>query len=1127
MTNDDLKQNPPPEETGSPLPPPRQEGAQTSKPSQQQEGAQTSEAAQQQKRTQASEASPRPRTGSASGTRKKATDDRVHASTAETAGAGSSSGKTEKNKSSKNQPKKEKIELKSAPARSERPAHRVIPYLLIALAVFIAVCLLLNLFCNAGNKCAENPSSHLMGTVGYYICYGLFGLFGPAVFALPILILNLALFWKTYIDNKLVLEKTVGSAVLLVLVSTMIHVFCLAAFNESNWSMTARELIHHGARMTFGGLLGGGLGYFFVRYLNVVGGIIISVFLVLLAGFFFLGMTPQHLMEHLRTKRNLKAAQKMPLGVDDEEYFREQVRQKHARAAAPRQEFSSGSAEEPPAGAVRHTFRSAPHKKDGELAPIPEPILDATDDTPERPLYVPKDVESDLAGQGKAPANTPVQTPPQKPAASPAAASVATSVATQPAPTKPAVPVTGMRQPMPSKTAQEDALDPIFPRNGVDARSVRRVQKSDRNFELGNIFINLDDHEKTQAHKHAPLPPEAPMPGSNPRSAPAPAAPAAPGEKPTAPAKPLNLNAAKPSGTKPGEATRPVQKPVYRPAASSGQGEFGLSNEEFEKREAASQAIARAGSAKAGAAPAGAKQPAAKSAAPAKPGEKAPAPHAEAKHYIFPPISYLHPGEPITAENQAEIAENMDKLFSTLNNFNVRIDEITYSCGPTVTRYEIFPSAGVRVRSIVNLADDIALSFAVQGVRMETIAGKSAIGVEVPNKTRNTVYLRDLIESKSFTENPSRLTAGLGADVTGTPLLFDIAKMPHLLVAGTTGSGKSICINCIIMSILFKARPDEVKLILIDPKKVEFSLYKGIPHLMAPIIVTPKDASGALQAAVNEMEDRFSKIQDVGVHDIAGYNQAAKKDPELTPMPHIVIIIDELADLMMTARDEVEDSICRLAQKARAAGMHIIVGTQRPSVDVVTGLIKSNIPSRIACTVRSQVDSRTILDFAGAEKLLGRGDMLFAPIGSMKPTRVQGAFVSDSEVEKICEFIRATNGTAEYNESFTSKMKEYSAQAGNKKGKSSEGDVALPGSDGDNKYVEAIRISIEEKKVSTSLLQRKLGIGYSRAAKIIDRMEEEGLVSKLDGSKPRSILISPEQFIERYVDGNAGQDEDI
>ena len=471
--------------------------------------------------------------------------------------------------------------------------------------------------------------------------------------------------------------------------------------------------------------------------------------------------------------------------------------------------------------------------------------------------------------------------------------------------------------------------------------------------------------------------------------------------------------------------------------------------------------------------------------------------------------------------------EYRNKLAETLESFNVCNTTISYACGPTVTRYEIYPPAGMRVKSITALAPDIALAFGLSSIRMEAIPGKSAIGVEVPNKTRQTIYLRDLLESEAFSGKESRLTAGLGADVVGNPLHIDIAKMPHLLVAGATGMGKSVCINCIIISILFKARPDEVKLVLIDPKKVEFSLYKGIPHLMSPIITVPADAAGALQAAVLEMEERFTKIQDVGVHNIEEYNQVAAQDPDLPPMTQIVIIIDELADLMMTARDSVETSLCRLLQKARAAGMHIIIGTQRPSVDIITGLLKANIPSRIACTVASQNDSRTILSYGGAEKLLGKGDMLFAPADSLKPTRLQGAFVSAKEVENICEFIRATNGTAVYDEGFTSKIKECSAaEGGGKSGGGSSGGSALPGEGGDNKYLDAIRISVEENRVSTSLLQRKLGIGYSRAAKIIDRMEEEGLVSKPDGSKPRNILISMEDFIERYIDGDGATAKD-
>ena len=342
--------------------------------------------------------------------------------------------------------------------------------------------------------------------------------------------------------------------------------------------------------------------------------------------------------------------------------------------------------------------------------------------------------------------------------------------------------------------------------------------------------------------------------------------------------------------------------------------------------------------------------------------------------------------------------------------------------------------------------------------------------------------------------------------------------MPHLLIAGTTGSGKSVCINCIIMSLLYKVRPDEVKLVLIDPKKVEFSIYKNIPHLMAPVVTLPKDAAGALQAAVEEMERRFEMFENVGVRDLKGYNEITANDPDMPQLPHIVIIIDELADLMMTAKNEVETAICRIAQKARAAGMHLIIGTQRPSADVVTGLIKANVPSSIAFAVKSQIDSRVILDHGGAEALTGRGDMLFVPIGAMRDTRVQGAFVDDKEVEKICEFIRVTNGTAQYDERFITKLKELAAQCGNK-GKSSD-DVPPPdGEDAgdDPKYADAVRLAIEENRISTSLLQRKMSIGYSRAAKLIDRMQAEGIVSAPDGSKPRAILITKDQYLERFM----------
>ena len=1084
-----------------------------------------------------SESKPRtaskPKTNNGTGA-KKADSDTVHASTAQ------SSETKPKAASAKTAPKGKTGEKSSAampPMPSSKPAHRAIPYILFGVAAFVAICLLINLFCNFNNKCAADPTEHWMGSVGYWICYALFGLFGAAVFILPLLLLNLAIYWKAYVDNKLLLEKILISVFLLFSMSMLIHSFNFIQLPKPQWQKTASELMALGAQMRGGGVLGGGLAFFFAKHMNRLGAIIVGIFLTVISGFFFLGMTPQYLWKRLRAMKKEKTPKT------------EQKADHKKPTDSKKEEKNSGiPIEDVPKKREKHAVRPQETDDEDELAPIPMPILDASEDTPVNNLYVPADIGREM--RAGAPARRPVS-PQNGQRSAPVSAGG-----------KPPVPPNPNMQ---TNTPPKDSIEAVFPRSAAEAKSAKRTQRDDQNFELGKIFIDLDDRKPTPK-KHAPLPPEAPLPSGNtngsrptprpesgnPTPRPMPQGtrvqggaatpqrtastqrPVAPNGKPTVTMRPATA----PAGLKPSVApTAPrgtAQKPVFRPSEKPSNTDFGLSSEEFEKREANVQTIARATANAKSAATKSAtgKKPANTQATDAKKAEakqsssakKPAAPVASSeKAYIFPPISYLHPSEPMTAENHSEIKANMEKLFATLSDFNVRINEITYSCGPTVTRYEIYPSAGVRVRTITNLADDIALAFAVQSVRMEAIPGKSAIGVEVPNTTRQTVYLRELLESNTFTEKPSRLTAGLGADVAGAPLLFDIAKMPHLLVAGATGMGKSVCINCIIMSILFKARPDQVKLILVDPKKVEFSLYKGIPHLMAPIIVTPKDAAGALQAAVLEMEDRFTKIQDVGVSNIEGYNKAADKDPDLPHMPHIVIIIDELADLMLTARDEVEDSICRLAQKARAAGMHIIVGTQRPSVDVVTGLIKSNIPSRVACTVASQVDSRTILDIAGAEKLLGKGDMLFAPVGAMKPTRVQGAFVSDAEVEKICEFIRATNGTAVYNEAFTSKMKEYSAMCGSKKNKSGDGEtVSLPGESGDNKYVDAIRISIEENRVSTSLLQRKLGIGYSRAAKIIDRMEEEGLVSKPDGSKPRNILISAEQFIERYVEGDAG-----
>ncbi len=489
--------------------------------------------------------------------------------------------------------------------------------------------------------------------------------------------------------------------------------------------------------------------------------------------------------------------------------------------------------------------------------------------------------------------------------------------------------------------------------------------------------------------------------------------------------------------------------------------------------------------------------------------------------YKYPPIELLsEPSQSTTGDIRSELHENAAKLVRVLGSFNVKTKIVGVSRGPTITRYELLPEAGTRVRSIANLVDDIALNLATTGVRIEApIPGKAAVGIEVPNKVAETVYLRSLIDDPKFADSQSKITTALGKDVGGESVYMDIKKMPHLLIAGATGMGKSVCINCLLISMLYKANPDEVKLMLIDPKKVEFSIYQGLPHLLVPVVSDPKKAAGSLNWAVNEMERRFGLIEAVGVRDLASFNEITKNDPEYEYMPQIVIVIDELADLMSTAPDEVETSIARLAAKARAAGMHLIIGTQRPSVDVITGVIKANIPSRIACTVASQVDSRTIIDRSGAENLIGRGDMLYNPVGASKPIRVQGAFVSDKEVDAIVSYIKANNSAdaAEKSEEIMKEIEAAAAMCGSKKG--GGGAASDSGADGDADPLlrQALEVAFESGKVSTSLLQRRLSVGYGRAAKIIDKLEQLGYVSAPEGQKPRQLLISKQEYMEMVL----------
>ena len=489
------------------------------------------------------------------------------------------------------------------------------------------------------------------------------------------------------------------------------------------------------------------------------------------------------------------------------------------------------------------------------------------------------------------------------------------------------------------------------------------------------------------------------------------------------------------------------------------------------------------------------------------------------REYQFPPITLLTRDESAAKENIAdELRDNAARLVQTLEYFNVRTKIVDVSRGPTITRYELLPEPGTRVRSIATLVDDIALNLATSGVRIEApIPGKSAVGIEVPNKKSTTVHLRTLLENPAFTNAKSRISCALGQDVAGANVYLDIARMPHLLIAGATGMGKSVCINSLLISLLYKAKPDELKLILVDPKKVEFNMYNGIPHLYMPVVTDAKKAAGALSWAVSEMERRYSLIEEVGVRDVKSYNEITKNDPQYEFLPQFVIVIDELADLMMMAKTDVEDSICRIAQKARAAGMHLIIGTQRPSVDVITGLIKANFPSRIACRVSSQIDSRTIIDRAGAENLIGRGDMLYNPVGADKPIRVQGAFVSDQDVEKVVTYIKTNNSGVEYNTSAIEQVERNAASIGaSKKGGASVDDGDGAGED-DPMLRPAIELAVESGKISTSLIQRRLSLGYGRAAKLIDRMEQLGYVSAPEGQKPREVLITKEQFMEMVL----------
>ncbi len=487
--------------------------------------------------------------------------------------------------------------------------------------------------------------------------------------------------------------------------------------------------------------------------------------------------------------------------------------------------------------------------------------------------------------------------------------------------------------------------------------------------------------------------------------------------------------------------------------------------------------------------------------------------------YVFPPMDLLKKSEIVTngKNSVSEMEQAANTLVETLKSFGVQTKIVDIHRGPTVTRYELQPSAGVKISKITSLADDIALNLAAAGVRIEApIPGKAAVGIEIPNNSKDMVSLREMLESEEFANSKSKLSFAVGKDIAGKVIIGDIAKMPHVIIAGATGSGKSVCTNSIIMSILYKASPEQVKLVLIDPKIVEFKVYDGIPHLLIPVVTDPRKAAGALNWAVQEMLKRYKIFADNNVRDLMGYNEIASEKDGLEPLPQIVIAIDELADLMMAASNDVEDAICRLAQMARAAGMHLIIATQRPTVDIITGLIKANIPSRIALSVMSQTDSRTILDTGGADKLLGQGDMLYFPSGIPKPIRVQGCFCSTKEIESVVNYIKSSTTEVDYNNEVIDEIeKNVPLLKGDKKSNNNE-ETTSPETD-DDIIEKAIDMIVETGQASTSSLQRKFKLGYSRAARIVDELENMGIVGPPEGSKPRKVIITKMQWAERKM----------
>ena len=1013
------------------------------------------------------------------------------------------SAKAAPKKAAKPAPKKvAKPAPKKKVKKDQKPsfAYQLVPYIVAVVALFLLVCFISNAIANPGNKLWDEgkEKDHPLGVVGFWICQVLFGAFGPAAYVLPVILGCFVVFWKNYNKRDFVALNAVIALLTAVVLSAIVHTFTHMGAGTAAFTSDIGDLFEDGACSKGGGVVGGILAFALTAILNIGGTLFVLLAVLIPMIMFLVGTTPVDVVSFIvaKIKKAMeKSAEERRIRKEEEELDEKErreeekaeraIRREEARAERAAQREAEREERAAAREAAKEAARAAKAKKaaaDDEAEYEDEAEAeddDYYDDTPalvgisnkEENDY--DDDEDDYEEPAK-PARV------ERPATMERAARAADR-SSERANARPSAPVRSARA---ESFADEDeepeeklkisafSTEDIRKTEGFKTRGpIKERQDANREAPVmtddddergaGEVFAQNDDDSETVTFTA--------LEGMGRRT------------RGYATVDDLLNERFDENGYRIDEETGEVFTPVVQDNGFKSADEYRAANEKKDEYFI---------------------------------GDKPTPP--PVPEYVFPPIDLLEEGPNHYSTSPDEIEKNIELLRGVLQDFKINIRDIECSCGPTITRYEVKPEAGVRVRQIANLVDDISYGLAKSGIRIEApIPGKAAVGIEVPNDKSVAVKLRSLVETPEFINHKSKLAACLGADVSGKPVIFDIEKMPHLLVAGTTGSGKSVCINSILMSILYHAKPEEVKLLLIDPKKVEFKVYRDIPHLCCRIISDPKKAAGALNSAVNEMEKRFELIEEVGVRNITGYNEVTKNDPDKPYMPRLVIIIDEFADLMMTAKDEVETAVVRIAQKARAAGIHLIIGTQRPSVDVITGLIKANIPSRIAFTVMSGVDSRTILDTVGAEKLCGRGDMLYAPVGAQKPQRVQGAFVSDEEVEEVVTFVKERNAPVRYDQEFETSIDNEAAKCGNAPQPSADSFGSSGGSgDEDSKLWDAVELAIDAGKISTSLLQRRLEVGYGRAAKIIDRMEEMGFVSAPDGNKPRKILITREELDE-------------